>query len=276
MRHPVSTSRRFVQPWIATFALLGLSLALAWPAGARAQKAVAALQALPTSLAADKDGRVRAQLSSRNAVTLSSELAARIATLPWRDGDAFREGQVLVSFDCSLFDSQLQKAEASIEAASAVAQSNQRLVELNSIGVYELAQAQAKLKEAQAEANGMRTVVKRCAIAAPFSGRVTRRHAAAHQYVTPGTPLLDIVETGPMEVQMIVPSRWLAWLKPGAAFTVQVDELGKVSAAHVQRLGAQIDPLSQSIAVVGVIDGNPASLLPGMSGWALFAPPRQH
>jgi membrane fusion protein, multidrug efflux system len=258
----------------APLAALGLALALAWPGGARAQKAVASLSSLTTSLAADKEGRVRAQLSSRNAVTLSAELAARIAALPLRDGDTFREGQVLASFDCSLFDSQLQKAEASTEAANAMVQSNRRLAELNSIGTYELAQAQAKLKEAQAEATGMRTVVKRCAIAAPFSGRVARRHAAAHQYVTPGTPLLDILETGPMEVQMIVPSKWLAWLKPGAAFTVQVDELGKTSTARVQRLGAQIDPLSQSIAVVGVIDGNPASLLPGMSGWASFVPAR--
>lgn len=252
-----------------------LAAALAWPGGAMAQKAVARLPP-PTSLAADSDGRVRAQLSARNAVTLSSELAARIATLALRDGDAFREGQVLVSFDCSLFDSQLQKAEASTEAANAMVMSNQRLAELNSIGTYELAQAKARLKEAQAEAAGMRTVVKRCAIAAPFTGRVARRHAAAHQYVTPGNPLLDIVETGRMEVQMIVPSRWLVWLKPGAPFTVQVDELGKTSPARVQRLGAQIDPVSQSIAVVGVIDGTPAAgLLPGMSGWALFAQPRQ-
>lgn len=269
MRH-----RRLRSGGGASAALL-LAAALAAPGAAAAQQAVAALKALPTSLAADRDGRVRAQLSARNAVTLSAEVAARIATLPLRDGDAFREGQVLVSFDCSLIDSQLQKAEASIEAASAVVQSNQRLVELNSIGAYELAQAQARLKEAQAEASGVRTMVQRCTITAPFHGRVIRRQAAAHQYVTPGTPLLDIVETGAIEVQMIVPSRWLAWLKPGAGFSVQVDELGRTSVARVQRLGAQIDPLSQSIAVVGVIDGNPANLLPGMSGWAVFNAPRQ-
>lgn len=252
---------------------LGPALALAAPAAMPAPSAVASLPP-PASLATDKDGRVRAQLSARNAVTLSAELAARIALLPLREGESFREGQALVGFDCNLFESQLQKAEAGIEAASAVVQSNRRLAELNSIGSFELAQAQARLKEAEAEAAGMRMVVRRCAIAAPFNGRVAKRHAAAHQYVTPGTPLLDIVETGAMEVQMIVPSRWLAWLKPGAAFTVQVEELGRSSPARVQRLGAQIDPVSQSVAVVGAIDTPPAGLLPGMSGWATFAPPR--
>lgn len=218
----------------------------------------------------DKDGRIRTQLTSRNAVTISSELAARIATLSVREGDSFRAGQLLVGFDCSLYQSQLRKAEASIEAAAALVQSNLRLVELNSIGKFELAQAQAKLKEAQAEAASTRTVVSRCNILAPFNGRVAKRHAATHQYTSPGAPLLDILETGQLEVQMIVPSKWLAWLKPGAAFSVEVEELGKTFPAKVRRLGAQIDPVSQSVAVVGVIDSHHDALLPGMSGWAIY------
>lgn len=221
-------------------------------------------------LSTDKDGRIRTQLSSRNAVTISSELAARIASLSLREGDAFSAGQLLVGFDCSLYQSQLRKAEASIEAATALVQSNQRLVELNSIGKFEVDQAVAKLKEAQADAVSARTVVSRCNINAPFNGRVAKRLAAAHQYVSPGTPLLDILETGPLEVQMIVPSKWLAWLKPGTPFTVEVEELGKSFPAKVRRLGAQIDPVSQTVTVVGLIDGQPASLLPGMSGWAVY------
>lgn len=222
------------------------------------------------ALLEDKDHRIRTQLTARNAVTISSELAARIAALSLREGEAFRAGQQLVGFDCSLYQSQLRKAEASVEAAAALVQSNQRLAELNSIGKFEVEQAQAKLKEAQAEAATARTVVGRCSIAAPFNGRVGRRHVAAHQYVSPGTPLLDILETGQLEVQMIVPSRWLAWLKPGASFTVEVEELGRRFPAKVRRLGAQIDPVSQTVPVVGVIDSAHPELLPGMSGWAVY------
>lgn len=235
---------------------------------------VAAPVATPSAspmMVTDKDGRIRTQLSSRNAVTLSSELAARIATLSVREGDAFRTGQPLVVFDCSLYQSQLRKAEAGIDAANALLQSNQRLAELNSIGRFEVEQAQARLKEAQAEAASGRTIVSRCSIAAPFNGRVARRHVAAHQYVTPGSPLLDVLESGQLEVQMIVPSKWLAWLKTGAPFSVEVEELGKRFPARVLRLGAQIDPVSQTLPVVGAIDGEHAVLLPGMSGWAVFA-----
>lgn len=222
----------------------------------------------------ERDGRIRAQLASRNAVTLSSELGARIAVLPLREGDAFRAGQTLVGFDCSLYQSQLRKAEAGVEAAAALVQSNQRLAELDSIGRFEVQQAQARLKEAQAEAATASTVVSRCGIAAPFTGRVAKRHVAPHQYVAPGTPLLEVLETGQLEVQMIVPSLWLTWLKPGLAFTVEVEELGRRFPAKVRRLGARIDPVSRTVAVFGFIDGEHPALLPGMSGWAAY-PPRK-
>lgn len=229
-----------------------------------------AAMAQGASLATDKDGRIRTQLSARNALTVSAEIAARIASLPLREGEAFRAGQVLVGLDCALYQNQQRKAEASVEAANALLQTNQRMAELNSIGKFELEQAQAKLKEAQAEAASARLLVGRCAIAAPFAGRVVKRHAGAHQYVSPGNPLLDIVETGALELQMIVPSKWLSWLKPGSAFTVEVEELGKSYPAKVARLGAQIDPVSQTLPVYGVMDGSLPGLLPGMSGWAVF------
>ena len=221
-------------------------------------------------LATDKDGRFRTQLSARNALTVSAEIAARVASLPLREGEAFRAGQTLVGFDCALYQNQQRKAEAAVEAANALLQSNQRMAELNSIGRFEVDQSQAKLKEAQAEAASAKLLVGRCAIAAPFAGRVVKRQVAAHQYVSPGNPLLDIVETGQLELQMIVPSKWLSWLKPGSSFSVEVEELGKSYPAKVQRLGAQIDPVSQTLPVYGVMDGSQPGLLPGMSGWAVF------
>lgn len=251
-----------------------LLILLLMPLATAAQTPRAAPASAPPSLstlATDKDGRIRTQLSSRNFVTIAGELSARISSMPLREGDAFRAGQALVSFDCSLVQAQLRKAEAGAEAAQALADSNERLAELNSVGKYEVAHTAAKLKEAQAEVAVVRTMMSRCTIGAPFDGRIVRRHVAAHHYVQPGTPLLDILETGQLELQMIVPSRWLTWLKPGIAFQVEIEELGQTYPAKVQRLGAQIDPVSQTLPVIGVIEGPQATLLPGMSGWAVFA-----
>jgi membrane fusion protein, multidrug efflux system len=218
----------------------------------------------------DKDGRVRAQLVARNEVVLSSELSAKIDSVPLREGDAFRVGQTLVSFDCTLFKAQLNKTQSTLEAARQTLAVNQRLAELNSIGKLEVELADARVKENNAEAAYMQATVSKCVIAAPFSGRVVKRLAAAFQFVTPGTPLLAVQDAEELEIRMIVPSKWIARLKPGTRFTVQVDELGKSFPARVVRTGARIDPVSQSMDIVGAIEGRPSTLLPGMSGWAVF------
>ena len=219
---------------------------------------------------ADRDGRVRAQLVSRNEVVLSSELSAKIDSLPLREGDAFRAGQTLVGFDCTLFKAQLNKAQSTLDAARQTLSVNQRLAQLNSVGKLEVELADARAKETAAEVAYMQATVSKCAIAAPFNGRVVKRIAAAHQFVTPGTQLLAIQDAAELEVRMIVPSKWLAALKPGMRFKVQVDELGQSYAARVVRTGARIDPVSQSVDIVGAIAGTHPALLPGMSGWAVF------
>ena len=220
---------------------------------------------------ADKDGRIRVQFISRQQSTLSSELSAKIGSLPFREGDTFRAGQVLVSFDCGLYRAQLNKAEASAQAAKQTLKVNQRLAELNSIGSLDVDLAAAKVKETEAETAAMRVMVGKCTLIAPFSGRIAKLHVDPHEFVSPGKPLLDILNTDQLELQMIVPSKWLARLKVGSNFDMKVDELDKNYNARVTRLGAKIDPVSQSVFLAGQVEGKHPELLPGMSGWAKFS-----
>lgn len=219
---------------------------------------------------ADNDSRIRTQLSARDAVVLSSELAAKIDEIPKREGETFKKGEPLVSFDCSLNEAQLKKAEVVAESAKRLAQVNNRMSQLNSIGELELQQSQAKVKEAEADVNYMQASVRKCVVNAPFDGRIAKRLAANHQYVNTGAPLLDILDSNHLELQMIVPSRWLAWLKPGMKFQVAIEELGKSYPATVTQIGARIDAVSQTLTITGKMEASSPELLAGMSGWASF------
>lgn len=218
----------------------------------------------------DKDGRIRVQFVPYQQSVLSSELSAKIVSMPFREGDTFRAGQALVSFDCDFFRAQLNKAEASSEAAAQTLKADQRLAQLNSIGTLDVDLAAAKLREAQAEVGAMQVTVSKCTLAAPFSGRVAKVDAQAYEYVAPGKPLLEVLATNRLEVQMIVPSKWLSWLKVGGPFSVRVDELDREYTGRIVRLGARIDPLSRSISLAGEIEGSHPELLAGMSGAAMF------
>lgn len=246
-----------MKPLMIATTLMSLSMAAAAAAG-------------DSDDGADAAGRIRTQLVAQNDVTISSEVAAKIARLPLKEGDAFAKGDLLVAFDCGLYQAQQRKAEATAAAAARELAVTRKLAGLRSVGELEAAQAEARAKEAAADAAYMRTTVGKCSIRAPFAGRVAKREAAPFEYVAAGKPLLEILDTGALEVKLIVPSRWLAGLKPGARFTVHVDDLDRDYPAQVVRIGARIDPVSQTVNLSGRIDGAPAELLPGMSGWASF------
>lgn len=89
----------------------------------------------------------------------------------------------------------------------------------------------------------------------------------------PGQAVLDILDDSSLELEFIIPSKWLAWLKPGHKFQVRIDETQKAYPARIQRIGARIDPVSQSIKAIAVIDGQFADLLAGMSGKVELSPP---
>lgn len=226
--------------------------------------------AASSSTAADDNSRIRTQLVSEHDVMVSSEVEGKVAQLPLKEGDAFKRGQLLVGLDCDLYAAQLRKVQAGADAAAKVYAVNQKLSALHSVGELDVEQAQAKVKEADAEAAYMRTIVSRCQVMAPFAGRVSKRVVAQYEYVQAGKPLLQIVAAGDLELRLIVPSRWLAWLRAGTPFQVHIDDLNADYAANIARIGARVDPVSQTLEVSARIIGTHAELLPGMSGWVRF------
>lgn len=218
---------------------------------------------------------IRAQLSPRRYTTLAAEIGAKINRLPLTEGAAFKQGQVLVQFDCLLQQAQLAKADAALMGANTAWHGNQKLAELNSVGNMELDISKAEALKAQAEVAANRALIGKCQISAPFSGRIAEQKVREQQYVQSGQALMEIIDDSQLELEFIVPSRWLAWLRNGASFQVNIDETGKSYPAKVLRIGARVDPVSQSVKLTAVIDGRFNELIAGMSGKVLMAPPQR-
>jgi RND family efflux transporter MFP subunit len=216
---------------------------------------------------------IRAQLMPRRYTTLAAEIGAKVNRLPVPEGGAFKAGTVLVQFDCSLQQAQLNKAKAAEEAAEVTFKANRRLQELNAVGKVELEVSEAEVSKARAEVASNSALLGKCTVPAPFGGRVAEQKVREQQFVQPGQPLLEILDDSALELEFIVPSRWLAFVKPGYAFQVRIDETGRTYPARVQRVGARVDPVSQSIKLSAVIDGRFPELVAGMSGRVSITPP---
>lgn len=230
----------------------------------------ACLLPLSSGRAQDRDVVVRAMVTAPNRAVLSSQISARVVAVARRVGETFRQGEVLVSFDCAPFEARAAAARAALSGAETTLESTSRMFDLRSVGKADVDLARAAVQKARAELAIQDHDVRNCRIVAPYDGRVTERRTNPHETVKAGDPLLGVLDHRELELEVLVPSTWLRWVRPGAPFSVALDATGKTYHAEVVRLGAQVDTASQSAQVFGRFKGPVEDVLGGMSGDVSF------
>jgi len=208
-------------------------------------------------------------------VTFRSDLAALISRLPIKAGSAFKNGDMLISFDCGKQNADTRGAQEFENKQLLIFENRKKLKLRNAASAFEVADARADYLIAKAKTDSLKQVSRFCKIDAPFDGKVLELHAA--KFETPGanTPLITVVDDSVLELDLIVPSNWLRWLVVGSKFDFEVEETGRTYTASILRLGAKIDAVSQTIKITGAFSIRPERVLPGMSGVARFDPPTQ-
>jgi membrane fusion protein, multidrug efflux system len=274
-------SKRWLWIGAAVLGGVGVSAAIAantrsaqWSDVQSAPAAVSAPAVKPVAVAAvapKPPELVRGVISSQNESTIASRMTAGIISMPYRPGQSFRAGALLVSFDCSIQRAQLAAANAATAAYRKTYDTNVELDAYQAVGKNEVGVSKANLGKAQAEANAVSAQIGQCAVYAPFSGKVVEQMAHAHDVAASGQPLMKIQGASALEVQLIIPSNWLTWVKPGVPFAFTIEETGQLVHGKVSRLGASVDPVSKTIRVTGSITPEAGmTILPGMSGSAQF------
>jgi len=226
-----------------------------------------------TTTRVDELAEIRGLVKARSEAVLASQLEGRILELPFEAGDRFEAGDTLVAFDCNMYQARLGAARAQWKGAEKKHANDVELAQLDAVSQIELELSAAEAERTAAEVEMARVEVRRCTIRAPWPGRVVSRAVNPFESVSANQELLSILDDSELEIELIVPSRWLTWLAPGAKFRFQVDETGREYPVQVARIGAAADPVSQTIRVEAVFPGDPLAVLAGMSGTAHFEQP---
>lgn len=204
--------------------------------------------------------------------TISTDLQARVASIGFKESAAFKAGDTLVEFDCRRHRAELAAADAQKREMELSLDNNLVLNEHRAIGKHEVAISRARVEKAAGEAEALRARVDECRVVAPFDGRIAELAIHVHETPSPGKPFLKIIADTALEIELIMPSDALRWLRQEQSFTFVVDELKRALPARVIRIGAAIDPVSQTVKVMARFDGAEglADVLAGMSGAAEF------
>ncbi|HCS22211.1 MAG TPA: efflux RND transporter periplasmic adaptor subunit [Rhodospirillaceae bacterium] len=240
-----------------------------WSAKARFSSLIVLTAAVVLSAgvgAAPLEPEIRAQVVAADRAMIGAGMSGRLDDVFFRDGEDFKTEDILVSFQCDVQKAHEKRAFAILQKQLKVAEINERLRQIGSLSVKQIFEIEAQVMEARAEHEVAEALLKRCEIIAPFSGRVSDVVVKRYEHVNEGQAIIEIYNPSTLEVEAIVPSSWITWLKQGYAFTVFVDELKRSYNARALIPSGKVDPVSQSLKVRGRIEKPDNDLLPGMSG----------
>jgi RND family efflux transporter MFP subunit len=155
-----------------------------------------------------------AEVVSANRSRVSARIEALIEAIHVDVGDTVKRGQEVVVLDCADHVLARRRAEAELESTRAQLQrARQQLARSESLAPRQLVSedvleqrrteqhaAEAEMRRAQTALDQAELAITRCRLQSPFDGAVTERLAAQGELARPGTPLLEIVDLGSIEV----------------------------------------------------------------------------
>ena len=263
------------KPWISHRKALGAVLVAALSAcgGASEQPDVAAERAVKVETlelrpqAVTDLASLPADLFPARRAELAAEVNGSVEELRVKAGDRVAAGQKLASIDTRALQQQVAEAEAVNRRAEARHQRATRLFEKQSITQQQLLDAVTDRDVAQARLAGARLQLEKSWVRAPWKGQVSLRRIEVGDYVTPGQPVIELIDTSRLKIRAPAPAADVPFLEEGAEATLRLENstLPPIT-ARIARLAAELDANSRTLEVEAEISNPDGRLKPGMYG----------
>jgi len=204
-------------------------------------------------------------LRSRQGVMLRPEVAGRVRSIEFTEGQRVSKGQLLVQLDDQLQSAQVAQARAEMSIAQANHKRNVELVAQNFISQRSVDESAAALDVAKAKHDLALATLQRLKIVAPFDGVTGLKQVNVGDYLKDGADIVNIEDIDAVLVDFRLPERFQSKIRAGQNAQLQVDALpGRPFTALVQAVDPLIDANGRSVGVRGCIDNRQRQLRPGM------------
>ena len=224
-------------------------------------------------------------VTARDHASLSSRVSGLVSAVHVDAGDRVGQGDLLVSLDPTLEKLGLVEAkDASAEAQAVLAEARRRRDEARRLGPNK-GIAETQIRAAEAEAVIAETKLERLRAAeryklelvarhdvfAPFAGVVTRRLAEEGEWVSTGTPVLELVGTRHLWLDLRVPQEHFPYIDVDTEVDIRLDAMpSRPVDGHILAKVPLSDSGSRTFLLrIELADGE-QHITPGMSAQALL------
>ena len=150
---------------------------------------------------------------------LAFEVPGKIQQVKIDIGDAVKKGDILAFLDPSEMQANLNQAQARFDLAEQALKRFQDLKSKGFISNQELDRANSEFLIAKAQVDLYSVKLDQTYIRAPFDGYIQNRFLDSGTVISPGVPILEIIDSSFVEAHVSVPSNVIEGLMEGESYS---------------------------------------------------------
>jgi membrane fusion protein (multidrug efflux system) len=202
-------------------------------------------------------------LMADEAVELSFESSGRIIELNIREGQKAQKGALIAKINDNELQAQLDKLNVQHKLAEDREMRQRALLRREAISQESYEQSLTELQVLKADIAQLEAKIEKSSIRAPFDGIIGLRYTSEGAFVSPGTPVTQMVKITPLKVDFSIPERYAGVVQAGAPVLFRVDGYSKPFTAKVYAVEPQVDSKTRTLTVRAIYPNANEELMPG-------------
>jgi membrane fusion protein (multidrug efflux system) len=188
-------------------------------------------------------------IDANEKVSLISQTAGNITGIYFNEGTKVTKGQLLVKVYNQDLEASLQQNQYQVALARQQESRNRQLLQKEAISQEEYDTSLTSLNSLKAAADIIKAQIARTEIRAPFPGTIGLRNVSPGSYLSPSSPIANLVNIDPAKVTFAVPERYLSILGPGSKIRFKTESSMENFVGTVYAIDPSIDASSRTITV---------------------------
>ncbi|QKE63557.1 efflux RND transporter periplasmic adaptor subunit [Aquipseudomonas campi] len=203
-------------------------------------------------------------LRSDESTVIRPELGGRLAAVHFREGEAVKAGELLVSLDDAIARAELAQAQANLDLAEKSFARTQLLFKRGASNAQAQDEAQSQQQAARASLALAQARLDKTQIRAPYDGVLGLRQVSVGDYLSAGQDLVNLEVLDPLKVDFRIPQKAVSQVGLGQAIELSLDAYpGERFKGTIIALNPRLDEVGRSQAIRAQVDNQDQRLKPG-------------
>jgi len=196
-------------------------------------------------------------------VDIQAEIAGKVQTIYFKDGQSVKAGESLVKIEDANLRAIMSRTRAKLVLARSTAKRKKQQFDAAAISAQEWETVQADLRIAEADSVEAIANLQKTLIQAPFYGKLGISKINIGKRLAVGDQIVKIVQKYPLKVDFSVADKYAYILRPG--MELEFNRSAENYKAVIEALESSLDGSTRTLQARAVINGQPDELVPGAS-----------